>query len=96
MNNELEWVLVETVETVRMRYMVQVPKGNKDYALDTVIMREAKEFSQKYLDEVIVSHRVVNEDEILTMCNEDNEYCREWTDEKKISVFCTKEGEKAD
>jgi hypothetical protein len=96
MNNELEWVLVETVETVRMRYMVQVPKGNKDYALDTVIMREAKEFSQKYLDEVIVSHRVVNEDEILTMCDEDNEYCREWTDEKKICVFCTKEGEKAD
>jgi hypothetical protein len=94
--DDFEWVMVEAIDTFRMRYLVQVPKGKKEYALDTVVMHEAKEFSQAHLDEIIVSHRVVTEKEALEICDEDNEYSRSWTDEKKVNVFFTKDGEKAD
>ena len=67
---ELQWVLVETVSQFRQRYMVQVPVGTDqfgndklDWALDTVTLEEAKEFSQKHLGETIISHRVVTEEE---------------------------------
>lgn len=96
MAKDKEWVLVECIDTFRMRYVVQVPKGKKDYALDTVTMREAKEFSQKPLDEIIVSHRVISEKDALALAVEDNKYGSSWSDEKKIEVFFTKEGEKAE
>jgi hypothetical protein len=41
-----EFVLVECVSTFRMRYVVEVPEGKSEYALDTVVMNEANEFSQ--------------------------------------------------
>ena len=90
---EKEWVLVECVSTFRQRYMVQVPKGKKEWAMDTVVMHEAKEFSQEHLGEQIVSHRVVSEEDALKMCDEDNDYARVWSDEHKINTFFTKEGE---
>ena len=91
---EKEWVLVECVSTFRHRYMVQVPKGKKEWAMDTVVMHEAEEFSQEHLGEQIVSHRVVSEEEALKLCDEDNDYARAWSDEHKINTFFTKEGEK--
>jgi len=56
---ELVPVLVETVSIVRKRYLVNVPQGKSEWALDNVTMNEAKPFEYKNLDEVIVSHRVV-------------------------------------
>ena len=94
MAQEKEWVLVECVSTFRERYMVQVPKGKKEWAMDTVVMHESKEFSQEHLCEQIVSHRVVSEEDALKMCDEDNDYARVWSDEHKINTFFTKEGEK--
>ena len=88
-----EWVLVETVSQFRERYMVEVPKGKELWALDTVTMNEAKEFSQEHLGETIVSHRVVSVEEALSMCDRDNAYCSSWSDDKKIDTFFTKEGE---
>lgn len=93
---DMEWVLVDTVSQFRMRYMVQVPVGKKEWALDTVTMNEAKEFSQEHIGETIVSHRVVSEEEAIRICDEDNDYCKTWSEEKKIEVFFTKEGEKAE
>lgn len=86
---ETEWVLVETVQTFRHRYMVEVPKGKSEWALDTVTCDDAKEFSQKHLGETIVSHRVVSYDEAMTMCDEDNEYANVWTNLKKWEAFFT-------
>lgn len=93
---DMEWVLVDTVSQFRMRYMVQVPVGKKEWALDTVTMNEAKEFSQEHIGETIVSHRVVSEEEAIRICDEDNDYCKTWSDEKKIEVFFTKDGEKVE
>jgi hypothetical protein len=84
-----QWVLVEAVSTFRMRYMVEVPEGKDEWALDTVVMEEAKEFSQKSLGETIVSHRVVSYDEAIRMCDEDNGYCKDWNEDKKRDAFFT-------
>jgi hypothetical protein len=93
---ETQWVLVETVSTFRERYMVEVPVGvdrygkdKADWALDTVTLEEAKEFSQEHLGETIVSHRVVTKEEALALCDKDNAYCKAWTEEHKVATFFT-------
>ena len=84
-----KWVLVEAVSMFRMRYMVEAPDDHPEYALDTVTMNEAKEFSQEHLDEVITSHRVVTLEEALKICDEDNSYLKTWTDKQKIDGLFT-------
>ena len=86
---ETELVLVECVSTFRMRYMVEVPKGKTEWALDTVTMKEADEFSQEHIGEQIMSHRVVTEDEAIALCDVDNHYCEQWSREKKLETFVT-------
>jgi len=91
-----QWVLVEAVSTFRTRYMVEVPVGIDEqgndkakWALDTVVMGEAKEFSQEHLGEQIVSHRVVTKKEALALCDVDNDYATEWEKELKMKNFFT-------
>lgn len=86
---ETEWVLVETVSTFRMRYMVEVPKGKAEYALDTVTMEEAKDFSQEHLGEQICSHRVVTKEEAIELCDHDNDYTKDWSEDNKFRAFFT-------
>jgi hypothetical protein len=86
---ETELVMVECVHTFRMRYLVEVPVGKAEWALDTVAMDEANEFSQEFIGDQIFSHRVVSKEEALAICDVDNAYCKSWTDEKKLEVFMT-------
>lgn len=87
-----KWVLVDCISQYRMRYLVEAPDDHPEYALDTVTLQEAKEFSQLWLGETIVSHRVVSEEEALDISDEDNDYVTSWTDEqKKRSFFTTME-----
>lgn len=87
--DETELVLVETITMHRIRYLVEVPKGKAEWALDTVTMHDAKEFSQRHLDEVISSHRIVSKEEALKICDQDNDYAKNWTEEVKIKNFFT-------
>ena len=100
MSEETQLVLVECVSMFRMRYLVEVPVGidsygndKKDWALDTVTMEEAKEFSQQHIGETIVSSRVISKEEALTLCDQDNDYAKSWPEEKKIEQFFTTVGE---
>ena len=86
---QTELVLVETVSQFRQRYVVEVPKGQTEYAMDTVTMQEAHEFSQEHLGETIISHRVITKEEALDLCDIDNDYCKGWSDETKIDTFIT-------
>jgi hypothetical protein len=93
---ETQWVLVETVSMFRERYMIEVPVGidrygkdKAEWALDTVTMEEAKEFSQEHLGETIVSHRVVTKEEALALCDKENDYAKKWNDELKMKNFFT-------
>lgn len=87
------WVMVECIQQYRTRYCVEAPASNPEYALDDVTMKTPKEFSQLDLGEVIVSHRVMSEEDALQMCEEDNEYVRSWSNDQLIKSFFTKEGE---
>ena len=93
---EKQWVLVECVSQFRQRYMVEVPVGTDEqgkdktlWALDTVTMEEAKEFSQEHIGEQIVSHRVVTKKEALELCDQDNDYTKSWDKETKMKTFFT-------
>lgn len=86
---ETELVLVECISQFRQRYMVEVPKGKAEWAMDTVTLKQADEFSQAHLGETIVSHRVVSKDEMLAICDIDNDYAKAWNDEHKIKTFVT-------
>ena len=91
--NDKVWVMVECISTFRERYLVEAPKEHPEYALDDVTMQTAKEFSQEWLGETIVSHRIVSQMEALDICDIDNDYVKDWDDEQKIKTFFTKEGE---
>lgn len=85
-----EYVLVEAIGQFRMRYVVEVPAGQKEWACDAVIMEQAKEFSQFSLGETITSARVIAQEDIIPLCDEDNEYAKSWNDELKMNSFVTK------
>jgi hypothetical protein len=84
-----KWVLVETISTFRHRYVVEVPENKIDWASDTVVCNDAKEFSQKHLDETIVSSRYVSYDEAMKMVKEDNAYASDFSEENLVKNFFT-------
>lgn len=87
-SGDKEWVLVECISQFRQRYLVQVPQGKTEWALDTVTMERAKEFSQMHLGETIVSHRVISEDEAIAQAYDDNGYLKTWTEDQiKDNLF---------
>lgn len=88
-NTETEFVVVDTVSMFRMRYIIEVPKDKPEYALDTVVCEEAVEFSQEHVGENIVSYRTIEKDKIIELCDKDNHYCVDWTDEQKFKTFVT-------
>lgn len=88
-NEETEFVLVDCVSVFRTRYCVEVPKGETDWALDSVVLNEAKEFSQKHLDEIITGHRVISKEEAIELAVEDNGYGETWSEDKVIKAFIT-------
>ena len=90
------WVLVEAVQSYRMRYMVEAPADHPEYALDDVTAQTAKEFSQSNIGETIISHRILSEEDAIKLCREDNDYISSWDDELVIKNMFTKEGERID
>lgn len=91
MTQDTEWVLVEALSQFKVSYMVEVPKGKAEWALDTVTMEDAHEFSQEHLrpTDIILGHRVVSKEEALALCDERNAYGSEWEEETKIKNFFT-------
>ena len=85
-----KYVLVETVSLFRMRYVIELPdEGTQEWASDTVVCGEAKEFSQHHLDEIVSSTRELTEDEVIALCDEDNDYLTSWTREDKLAKLVT-------
>lgn len=89
-----EYVLVETVSSFRMRYVISMEElqkenpdmpVNKDWAMDAVTCEDVEDFSQKWLGEHITDHRLISEDEMLELFDRDNDYLKEWTREQKVS-----------
>jgi hypothetical protein len=90
-----KFVLVETLSQYRMRYVIEVPDDHNErecpctaiqWAEDTVTMQEMKEFSQKWIGETILSSREVSKKEVISLCDEDNDYLKSWTKEQKMNL----------
>jgi hypothetical protein len=90
-----KFVLVETLSQYRMRYVIEVPDDHNErecpcsattWAEDTVTMEQMKEFSQKWIGETILSSREIDKQEIIPLCDEDNEYLRSWTKKQKMGL----------
>ena len=90
---ETELVLVECISVFRNRYVVEVPRGKQHWAADTVIMDESVEFSQKHIEENIISERVINDKEFIELFDKDNDYAKSWTIDQKRTLI-TKLNEK--
>jgi hypothetical protein len=74
-----------------MRYAVELAEDSPEsWALDTVTMEQAVEFSQECLGEQIVSHRVITEAEFLQQFDKDNSYLAGWTADKKFDSALTR------
>ena len=88
---ETEWVLVEALSQFKVSYMIEVPKGKSEYALDTVAMEQATECFQEHLrpTDIILGHKVLTKEEALKLCDEKNEYSAQWDEETKIRNFFT-------
>lgn len=100
-----KFVLVETISQYRMRYVIEVPDDHNEreypcsaetWAADTVTSEDMKEFSQLWLGETIVSTREIAKEEIVALCDKDNDYCKSWGDDHKIKTFVTEVGYKRD
>jgi hypothetical protein len=83
-------VLVDAISTFRMRYAVELKSDSPDeWALDTVVCGDAKEFSQEHLGEQIVSHRVVSREEFLEVFDKDNDYLKAIETDRKFEIGLT-------
>ena len=89
-----KYVIVTAVSSFRMRYCIPVselqamnpdhPVEPENWAMDTVTMEEADEFSQLHIGERIIDPAVMSEDEMLSLFDKDNDYLSSWSREKKI------------
>jgi len=100
-----KFILVDTISQYRMRYIIEVPDDHNEHeypcsaeqwAADTVTSEEMKEFSQLWLGETIVSTREITKEEIVPLCDKENNYCQSWDDEQKMKSFVTEVGYKRD
>ena len=87
MMSDKKLYLVETVSMFRMRYVVEAK--DESHALDEVTFHatcgeQLKEFSQKHIDEVIVSSRKISNKSYLKLFDKDNDYLKNWNEEQKL------------
>jgi hypothetical protein len=95
---EKKLYLVETVSMFRMRYVVEARE--ESHALDEVTMNATgsysenfQEFSQKHIDEVIVSSRELSATDYMQLYDKDNDYLASWSTEQKMQCINTIEYE---
>ena len=81
--------LVETVSMFRMRYVVEARE--EGHAMDEVVCEmgnhEFQEFSQKHIDEVIVSTRELSATDYMNLFDKDNDYIVSWSDKEKMKLI---------
>jgi len=70
--------------------MIETPEDHPEWAMDSVMMEEANEFSQKSIGELIIDYKILSEKDVLSICDEDNDYCKSWSDENKLEVLCNR------
>lgn len=82
-----KYVMVDAISQFRMRYVVEVPDDVENctpeqYASDSVVCEDVREFSQEHIGETIVSTREVSLEEAIAQWRKDNGGAFDsWSDE---------------
>ena len=95
MSDMKDYVVVTTISTHRMRYVIHkddLQAKNPEHlvepitwAKDSVTCEELEEFSQDWLGEQIVDTQMMSEEDMLNLFDADNDYLKEWTKEQKLA-----------
>jgi len=93
-----KYVMVDAISQFRMRYVVEVPDDAEcdpiEYAEDSVVCEDVKEFTQKHLGETIVSSREVTLEEAIKQFREDEPVNVGWTNDIIVENVITEIGYK--
>lgn len=73
--------LVDAISSFRNSYVVRARSA--EHAMDTVALEEAEGFGQQWLGESISRAQEITEEQYINLFDEDNDYLRSWTEEKK-------------
>ena len=81
--SEKKLYLVEAVSIFRMRYVFKAESATD--AEDELFWKHdsLKELSQEHISEEIFSTREISKKEYIELFDKDNEYAKDWTEEKK-------------
>lgn len=80
-----KYVLVETMASYRMRYVVELNENDpNEWACDDVVMERAGEIGQKFLGENISDYREVAPEELRYLAIQDCDAYKNWTAEEMI------------
>jgi len=66
-----ELLLVSTVVIFRHNYVVEIPDGKTNLALNAVMGENATEFSQKFVSENIVEYRTIDKNQLREIWTKD-------------------------
>ena len=79
--------IVECLSQYRVVYAIEA--NNQESAEEFYHVNSSNdgfhEFGQSFLGEMVVSSREANDDELIRIHEELNDYCKSWTREKKLS-----------
>lgn len=88
-NKDRKIFIVETASMFRLRYAVFATCAED--AMDEFIMRQDDEdfheMSQQHIGENIISVRKVSEKKYLKQYDNDNQYCKNWSNDQKLGVI---------
>ena len=87
--------MVEELCTFLHRYVVELEDNDPaEWAEDSVVCKNPdtfSEFSQHHIGDQILSHRVISEEEYLTIFDKDNDYLADWPVERKMAFINKKD-----
>lgn len=87
-----KYIVVDCISTFHMRYVVELGKDDpEEWALDDVTMQNTVEFSQKHLDETIVTHRAINQKQVVALARKDNDFVSTWSDEHILKALVSRQ-----
>jgi hypothetical protein len=79
------YAIITTISTFRLRYAIPIREGECAHSIqDLVTCNEIDEFSQLHIGETIVDASECSEQEMLELCDRDNDYLKNWTQNQKI------------
>ena len=83
-----EYVMVETLLTYRLRYVVEKDPGNYAKAINSIKSGDAMEFDQKPLDEIVLSVNPIAKKDAIKEFRKSNPSFAQWSDKMIEKNHC--------